>query len=149
MKELNKRLNIEHNKKLIEANSSLDHLIKELGKREIPLEIITVVNQEIEKINSFSGSDKDLLKQLRVSKKLVIEMIEKELELVPRYHYQNKWMAFGILAGVLFSTIFNQLGFSDTWNSLGMGISMGLLFGMLAGKNRDEKAFKEGKQLNF
>lgn len=149
MKELNKQLNIEHNKKLIEANSSLDHLIKELGKREIPLEIITVVNQEIEKINSFSGSDKDLLKQLRVSKKLVIEMIEKELELVPKYHYQNKWMAFGILAGVLFSTIFNQLGFSDTWNSLGMGISMGLLFGMLAGKNRDEKAFKVGKQLNF
>ena len=124
-------------------------LIDDLRKRELNSEIINTINQEIEKINSFSAPDKGLIKQLQTSKRIVLELIEKELKLVPRHHYQNKWMALGIIVGVLFSMIFNQLGFSDTWNSLGMGIPMGLLFGMLAGKNRDEKANREGFQVNI
>lgn len=147
LKELHQLTNAGTNKKLARNYSTFQDLMDDLRKRELDSEIITAVNQEIEVINSFSKSNKDLLKQLRKSKAYILEMIEKKIKLVPKYHYQNKWMAFGIIGGVLFSTIFTQLGFTNTWNSIGMGIPMGLLFGMLAGKNRDTKALNEGKQL--
>lgn len=148
-KELHQLTNERTSKKLSRNYESFQNLIGDLRKRELDSEIINTINQEIEIINSFSESNKVLLKQLRKSKAKILEMIEKKLKLIPKYHYQNKWTALGMLAGVLFSTLFSQLGFSDTWNSLGMGISMGLLFGMLAGKNRDEKANREGFQLNI
>ena len=149
LKELHQLTNAGTSKKLSSKYQSFQNLIGELRERELDSEIINTINSEIETINSFSESNKTLLRQLRKSKATILELLEKKLQLVAKYHYQNKWTALGMLAGIVFSTIFNQLGYSDTWNSIGMGISMGLIFGMLAGKNRDEKAFKEGNQLNF
>lgn len=149
LKNLNKNQSFGSDKKQALRYTFLNNLINELKERELPSEIIIAINKEIEELNAFSGSDKKLLKQARKAKSTLLKLIEEELGLVLKYHYQNSWMAYGMLAGVLFSTIFSQLGFANTWNSLGMGISMGLIFGMLAGKNRDEKAFKEGKQLNL
>lgn len=149
LKELHQLTNARTSKKLLRNYNTIQALIADLRKRELDSEIINTINQEIEIINSYSESNKNLLKQLRNSKAKILELLEKKLKLVPKYHYQNKWMAFGILTGILFSIIFTQLGYSNTWNSIGMCIPIGLLFGMLAGKNRDEKANREGFQLNI
>jgi len=98
-----------------------------------------MINEEISTINRFSGTNKALRTQIQLSTKTVLKTIEKVLNIVPKYHYQNKWMVYGVIIGVLFSTILSTLGYQNTWNSLPMGISMGLIFGMLAGKNQDIK----------
>jgi hypothetical protein len=56
IKELDKRPNIEQDKKLKNKYVYFEKLIDELNKKEIPSEIATTVNQNIEAINSFSGS---------------------------------------------------------------------------------------------
>ena len=63
--ELVKRPNIEQDKKLTTRYAYFDKLIVELNKKEIPSEVVKSINQDIEEVNSFSGSDKALLKQLR------------------------------------------------------------------------------------
>ena len=71
IKELNKRPNIEQTKKLTNRYVYFENLINELKKREIPSEVAKSINKNIEDINSFYGSNKDLLKQIRKSQSYI------------------------------------------------------------------------------
>ena len=122
-------------------------MIVAINKKEVPRNIIASINLKINELNSFSGDTKTLIKLIKKTEKEIIKQIESEFGLVKKSHYQNHWMAYGIMAGVLFSTIATQFGFDETWNSVGFGISMGLIFGMIAGKNKDVQVAKEGLQL--
>ncbi|MFK5855450.1 MAG: hypothetical protein QM503_04915 [Bacteroidota bacterium] len=123
-KELNTRPNIEQNKKLTNKYVYFGKLIDELKKREMPSEIVKSVNQDIEDINSFSGSNKDLQKQIRKSQSKILKLIEKELKLVPKNLYRSRWMALGMSA-------------------------FGIPFGVAFGVSLDNMAFEEGRQIDL
>ena len=106
IKELYNRPNIEQDKKLKNKYVFFNKLINELKKKEIPSAIVTSVNQDIEGINSFSGSNKDLLKQLRKAESSILKLIEQELKLVTINHYRNRLMALGIAFGVSLGVAF-------------------------------------------
>jgi len=89
IKELNKRPNIEQTKKLTNKYVYFENLINELKKREIPSEVAKSINKNIEDINSFYGSNKDLLKQIRKSQSYTYKLIEKELKLVPKNLFRS------------------------------------------------------------
>ncbi len=148
LKELKKRPNIEQNKKLMNRYVYLEKLINELKKKEISSEIVNSVNQDIEEINSFTGSNKDLLKQVRKSQSNILKLIEKELKLAPRNFYRNRWMAIGLAAfGIPFGAAFGaSLG---NMAFLGIGIPIGMVVGMAIGAGMDKKAFEEGRQLDM
>ena len=65
IQELNKRPNIEQNIKLKRVFIQFEKLIFELKTKEIPEEIVIFINKNIEEINSFSTSDKELKKQIK------------------------------------------------------------------------------------
>lgn len=148
IKELDKRPNIEQDKKLKNKYVYFEKLIDELNKKEIPSEIATTINQNIEAINSFSGSNKNLKKQIRKSQSNIFKLIEKELKLVPKNLYRTRWMAigmsaFGIPLGVAFGASLGNMGL------LGIGIPIGMVFGMAIGSGMDKKAIQEGRQLDL
>ncbi len=148
IKKINKRPNIEQHKKLANKYACFEKLINELKKREVPPEIVNSINQEIEKVNSFSGSDKDLLKLLRKAQSGILKLIEKELKLVTKNHYRNMWMsvgtaAFGIPFGVVFGAILGNMAF------IGIGIPIGMAIGIAVGTGMDKKAFENGNQLDL
>ena len=148
IKELDKRTSIEQDKKLTKRSACFEKLITELKKKEIPPEIVNTINQDIEEINSFSGSNKDLLKQLRKAQVRILKLIEKELKLVPKNLYRNRWMAigmsvFGISFGVAFGVSLGNMAF------LGIGIPIGIGVGIAIGAGMDKKAFEDGKQLDL
>ncbi len=148
IKDLTKRPNIEQDKKLMSKYVYFEKLIVELKRREIALEIVNSVNQNIEEINSFLGSNKELRKQIRKSQSNIFKLIEKELKLVPKNLYRSRWMAigmsvFGVPLGVAFGTILGNMGL------LGIGIPIGMVVGMALGAGMDKKAFEEGRQLNL
>jgi len=123
-------------------------LISELKLREIPSDIIDSVNRDIEDINSFSGSTKDSLKQLKKAKSGILNLIEKELKLVPKNTYQTRWMVigmsgFGIPLGVAFGVSIGNMAFLGAW------IPIGLAIGIAIGAGMDKKAFQEGRQLDM
>jgi len=148
IKELDKRPNIEQDKKLTNKYVYFDKLIDELKKRELPSEIVNSVNQNIEDINSFSGSNKELRKQIRKSQSNILKLIEKELKLVPKNLYRTRWMAigmsvFGIPMGAAFGASFDNMSF------LAIGIPIGMVIGIAIGAGMDKKAFEEGRQIDL
>ena len=147
--DLNNEQNNNRSKKIVKHYSQLKKIIIDLNERGIPGETIQAINDEINIINESKGTEKDFLSQVKKAKSNILKLIEKELKLVPKFHYQNLWMAYGMMAGLIISLILKQFGLDNTWNSVGMMLPMGILFGIVAGKNRDEKAKNDGQQLNI
>lgn len=148
IKDLRRRSNIEEDKKLIAQYDFFESLMKALIKRELPLDVITVINQGIEGLNSFSGSNKDLLKEFRKKQAEILQLLEKELKLVCKGHYRNLWMsvgmaAFGLPMGVAFGISLGNMAF------IGVGLPLGIALGMAYGTSLDKKACEEGKQLEL
>lgn len=148
IKKLNKKKDIDLNKKLIKKYARFEKLINELKTKKIPLDITNLINLNIGEINSFSGTNKELSKQFCKSQSSILKKIEKELNLVPKNHFRNRWMAiglsaFGIPFGVVFGASLGNMGY------IGIGMPIGMAIGMAIGAGMDKKAFEEGRQLDF
>jgi len=146
--ELHKRPSIEQSKKLTNMYIDFERLIAELKKRDLPSEIAHAINQQLDEINSFSGSNKDLIKFLRKAQLNILKLIEKELKLLPKNHYRNMWMAigmaaFGIPFGVAFGASLGNMAF------IAIGIPIGMAIGIGIGTGLDKKAFNRGNQLDL
>ena len=148
IEKLGHRINSESNKKLAKSQAKMQALHDALSKRNLPDDIITLINIEIAEIHAFSGSDKNLIKQLNVSYLKILKIIEKKLKLVPINHYRNFWMVigmsvFGLPLGVIFSTS------TDNYSYIGTGIPIGMALGIVIGINLDKKAKSNGTQLDL
>ena len=148
IKEIDKKSDIGKDKKLLSKFNDFEKLINELKKRKVPSDIVNSVNRDIDNINSFTGSNKDLLKQLKKAQSGIIKLAEKELKLVTKNHYRNMWLAmgmsaFGIPFGVVFGISLGNMAF------LGIGIPIGMAIGIGIGTAMDKKAFEEGRQLDL
>lgn len=125
---------------------NMNKILTELRKRDIPKEIINEINLEVQSVDTFRGSDKELRKQLRKVQNNLLKIIHSKLKLVTRNHYRNMWMAiglavFGIPMGVAIGFIIDNIGL------LGIGLPFGFLFGLIVGNILDKKAIEEDRQL--
>lgn len=141
-------LDLGQNKKLQNAYNQFDRLLTELRNKELPDEIVISINNRVEQINAVSIAEKGLRKQIRKTQKGILSLIEKELKLVTKNHYRNTWLAvgmavFGIPLGVVFGTLLGNMGL------LGIGLPIGLAVGIAVGSGMDNKAYKEGRQLDL
>lgn len=148
IKDLLKDPSIEQHKKLNNKFNDFEKLINALKKRDIPSEIVDSINGDIDEINAFSGSHKELLRHLRKTQFNLLKLIEKELKLVTKNHYRNMWMAvgmaaFGIPFGVAFGVSLGNMAF------IGIGIPIGMAIGIGVGTAMDKKATDNGNQLDL
>jgi uncharacterized membrane protein YukC len=146
IKTLNKKSS-KTNEKLANKLAGLEKLFLELCKREIREDITTAINQNIDAINSFSGTEKELRKYLRKVQPKILQLIEKELKLVPKNYYRQKWLAiglsvFGISFGVAFGAAYGNMAF------IGIGLPIGMAMGIAIATSMDKKAFEAGNQLD-
>jgi len=145
---LKRNSKIDDDKKLAKRAATFEKLIDELKKKEIPPEIISLINQEIETLNSFTGSNHDFKKLLRRAQSNILRKLEKELKIVPKNIYRARWLAigmasFGVSIGVAFGVSMGNMAF------IGIGIPIGMVIGMAIGAGMDKKAFEEGRQLDL
>jgi len=59
-------------------------LLEALRKRNIPLEIMELINDEVEKFKNFSGTEKEEWRELSKSKARLLKLIEKKLKIVQK-----------------------------------------------------------------
>jgi hypothetical protein len=123
-------------------------LLNELAQRELPAHIITNINTQIAAVNELKGREKKDGRIVWKHQQRILKKLEKELKLVPKHHYRNLWMAlgmsvFGIPMGVAFGAALGNMAF------LGIGLPIGMSVGLAVGSGMDQKAAKEGRQLEF
>lgn len=148
MKKLIERQNISENLKAFNAYQQLGRLLNALEVKELPIETIDLINNEIEQLNSISVINEYFIKATKEKENRVIKLIEKKHKIVPKNYYKKLWMvlgmsAFGIPMGVAFGVSIGNLGM------LGIGLPIGMAIGVGVGSSMDKKAFNEGRQLDF
>jgi hypothetical protein len=133
--------------KLFKKYTAFKKLVSEISKRELPESIITTINKEIGTLNAILETDKAFKKGLGKAKNTMLKTLEKELKIVPKFHYRRLWMvlgmsAFGIPIGISFGAGTGNFGM------LGVGIAIGMGIGVAIGSEMDRKAQVEGRQLD-
>jgi len=145
---LSPRLSFETNPKLAKSAYKVSSLLEAIGQKEIPESIQTQINEIITGVNDFPGPDTLLIKQMTSAKTSILKLLEKELGIVPKNHYQAQWMVlgmtvFGIPMGVAFGAALNNMAF------IGIGLPIGMSIGIAIGNSKDKEASEKGKQLDW
>ncbi|RMG70221.1 MAG: hypothetical protein D6722_08960 [Bacteroidetes bacterium] len=101
------------------------------------------INAQVEAVNRRATGDQALRKDLRKAQANIFKLLEKELKVVPKNFYRNRWMALGMAVigiplGVAFGASLGSMAF------LGVGIPIGMSIGMALGAGMDKKAAEEG-----
>ncbi|QSE96915.1 DUF2207 domain-containing protein [Fulvivirga lutea] len=147
IKELKKRPELDHDKKFVRSYTQFNQFLTALKSKEIPDEILAKINSGIEEVNTAETESKSLRKLIRKTQSNLMKTVVKELKMVPKNHYRNTWLAFGMTVfgiplGVVFGTSMDNMGL------MGIGLPIGMVIGMVLGASMDKKAFEEGRQLD-
>jgi len=146
--ELKEKERVLTNTKLSQTYIRFKELLSELRIRELPHTVIERINQDVEELNLTFLNGDELRKLIERKQTKIIQMLEKELKIVPKNYYQNYWLAIGMTAfglpiGVVYGLcIMNNIGM------LAIGLPIGMGIGVCLGSWLDKKSFKEGRQLN-
>jgi hypothetical protein len=142
------RPSFEENPKLAKASHNLSSLLNAIGQKSITSGHEQKINEIVAGANSFSGLDPELLKQLHSAQTGILNLLENDLQIVPKNHFQGKWLglgmaAFGIPLGVVFGAALENMAF------LGIGLPIGLGIGIAIGTSKDNQVLAEGRQLDW
>jgi hypothetical protein len=123
-----------------------NELISELNTKQLSSQVIEQINVLINQINHTPTSGlKYTLPKVQAK---ILKLVEKEVKIVPKNYYKTLWMAvgmsaFGLPIGVAFGLSAGNIGL------LAIGLPIGLGLGVVFGTSLDNKAEKEGRQLNW
>ena len=146
---LQRRKGTEKNKKLSNAYDKMQSLIEALDKKEIPSPGLISINERIELINSFTGTEKELINILKKTYRFILTYIEKNLKLVSKHHFRARWLLYGTLAGVVLTSIFTNFKFINMNGSAGLILPLAVASGIIIGVFLDNNVKKEGRQLEL
>lgn len=138
-------ISVKEDQKLYTSISKHNILISEIETKNIPEEVCYKVNYQIDKINSINGeSEEQIKKQLEITFKKILNILEQDLGIIPQNYYRNMWLAlgmsvFGLPLGVLIAT------FSSNISYLVFGMLIGMIAGLAYGSKKDQDALKENK----
>ncbi len=126
----------------------LNRLVDALKKNEPDRSHEDVLNTAIHNLNHFHGNDHEMIDQARLTYKRMYDYVLKEMGLVPRGYYQALWIGlgmaiFGVPLGMAMGAALGNFAF------IGIGPGMGLPIGIAIGTEKDKKAAREGRQLDF
>ena len=136
------------NIKFEEKLNTFSSLLEELKSKKLTVTSENYINSQIKQFNNEDSANPKLHKAICKLQTRILRHLEKEFKIVPKDHYQQQWMAlgmasFGITIGAGLGMALGSMAF------LGIGLPLGLVIGMAVGSNMDNKAAKEGRQLNF
>ncbi len=145
--EINKIPQGESNKTKKKYHKLLD-LLSQLKQRELTSETRQAVNEIIENYNKESRANNKLSKLINKTRNGILSVVEKKMKLIPRNAMMIRWMSIGMAGlgipmGVAYGAALGNMAF------MGVGIAMGMSIGVAIGIGLDNKAKKEGRQLDI
>ena len=147
MIQLKEREDISGDIRLNDYYHQLQGLLNELKKRKVPGKISKSIDSIINDVNSTSYTGDELMKLLKQKQTEIVTLLEKELNLVTKNYYRNRWLGYGMVVfGVPLGIVSGMLMNNMLWFPIGLPI--GLVIGLVIGFGLDKKASKEGRQLD-
>lgn len=148
IKPLKKESRIAADSKSAKKMLKLENLLKELRKKKLPDALVGQINEMIDSFNAMAHTNKSYAKKLEKLQGAILKLIREKLQLVPKNHYRNLWLAiglsaFGIPIGIVYGLALDNMAFMGIGLPIGMGIGIGI------GSMKDKKAMQEGKQIEF
>jgi hypothetical protein len=145
---LKNRENTEKYPALMKLQLKYDKLLQELSKKDLPQDLVIIINTEIDLLNSSFIRNKVFIKDIKKSYNTILKILQKEQKIVPKNYYRNIWLAigmssFGIPLGIAFGLALDNMAF------LGIGLPIGMAIGIAVGINFDKKAKAENRQLDI
>jgi hypothetical protein len=145
---LNDRPDFDENSQLGKKYAQFQKLIFELSNKALNDDVVLVINNNINSINSISNLDIQFSKRLKSAQSKILKVIEKQHKLATKNHYRNIWLALGVGAigvpiGVIIGSITGNMAF------IGIGIPIGFGIGIAIGTMMDNKLKDQGKQLDL
>ena len=103
---------------------------------------------KLHKLNHQADNEDIKLNELISQFTKLLKKKKKNLKLVPKNYYRNTWMAlgiavFGLPIGILMGVCWDSMVY------LSIGLPIGLVIGLGLGAGMDNKALKEGRQLDM
>ena len=146
--ELRERGNVAADVKIRKIYAEFQALLNELSKRNLPDKTIEVINENIEELNAISFLGNRLKSLLLKKQRQIIKLVERKHKIVPKNYYRRLWLVlgmfvFGIPIGLALGAGNRNMG------SIAIGLPIGLAIGLAVGSEMDNKAFKEGRQLQI
>jgi zinc transporter ZupT len=143
---LKNRSEIDQNSRLSKKYVQFQKLINELINKKLNDDVVIIINDNINSINSISDLDNQFQKQLKSAQSKILKVIEKHHKLTTENHHRNIWLAlgigaFGVPIGVIIGVITGNMAF------IGIGIPIGFSIGIAIGTMKDNKLKDQGKQL--
>ena len=145
---LNDRPDFDENSRLGKKYAQFQQLIFELSNKALNDDVVLIINNNINSINSISNLDIQFSKRLKSAQSKILKVIEKQHKLATKNHYRNIWLALGVGAigvpiGVIIGSITGNMAF------IGIGIPIGFGIGIAIGTMMDNKLKDQGKQLDL
>jgi len=131
--------------KLYGSISTLNILISEIEAKSIPEEVCFKINYQIDKVNfSYRENDGLIKKQLDIAFRKILNILKRDLGIIPENYYRNLWLAlgmsvFGLPLGALIATLTSNTSY------LVFGMLMGIVIGIAYGSKKDKDALQENK----
>lgn len=143
---LKEKPEIDLNSKFGKKYVQFQKLINELRNKELNDDVVIIINDNINSINSISSLDNQFSKRLKSAQSKILKVIEKHHKLATENHYRNIWLAlgigaFGVPIGVVIGAITGNMAF------IAIGIPVGFGIGIAIGTMMDNKLKDQGKQL--
>lgn len=146
--ELAKREDMAVSPKLDEVYTQFNNLVDELNRKQFPDSTTSAINKKIEELNVATKTGNSMKRLILNKQAKILKLISKEHKIVPKNYYRTLWLAlgmsaFGIPIGVAIGLSVGNIGL------LAIGLPIGLAIGTAVGSVLDQKALKEGRQLNI
>jgi hypothetical protein len=143
---LKEKPEIDINSRFSKKYVQFQKLINELRNKELNDDVVIIINDNINSINSISSLDNQFSKRLKSAQSKILKVIEKHHKLATENHYRNIWLAlgigaFGVPIGVVIGAITGNMAF------IAIGIPIGFGIGIAIGTMMDNNLKNQGKQL--
>ncbi len=148
MTTLIERPNLAANSKAALIYNQFSSLLRALAERELPENVTAFIYQEVQLVNAMPDDAKGFTKTIKTAETKIVRLVEKQLKIVPRHYYRKLWLvlgmsSFGIGIGVMFGVSIGNMAM------MGVGLPIGMAIGVGIGTAMDNKALREGRQLNI
>lgn len=139
------RTDLESFPKVQKSIDHLESLLAEIRNLSLSEDLTEKINTEIDLLNNTPSNE--LKNAIAKRQQKIVNLLVKEGEIIPKHYFRDLWKGSGVSLGLVIGVAIG--GILDKMGMMALGLPIGIALGSVYGNTLDQKAEKEGRQLNW